>query len=124
MPTITRALIAAMLLCANIGTAGAQPQDAKSSAAANPSPADPSSADQSQAPPNSGNTGQASPQAQSNSDAVSGSLSHELNRSGGVIRPPPTHDRGVVPPPNQGVSRTPVIPPPGSPGGNPAIQPK
>ena len=124
MPTITRALIAAMLLCANIGAAGAQPQDQKTSAATNPSPADPSPADKSQAPAEAGNAGQASPQTQPNSDAAPGSLSRELNRSGGVIRPPPTHDRGVVSPPNQGVSRTPVIPPPGSPGGNPEIQPK
>ena len=124
MRTITRALIAAMLLCANIGAAGAQPQDQKTSAATNPSPADPSPADKSQAPAEAGNAGQASPQTQPNSDAAPGSLSRELNRSGGVIRPPPTHDRGVVSPPNQGVSRTPVIPPPGSPGGNPEIQPK
>jgi hypothetical protein len=119
MPTITRALIAALLLCANIGAAGAQPQDQKPGPAADPSPAD-----KSQAPPDAGNAGQASPQTQPNSDAAPGSLSRELNRSGGVIRPPPTRDRGVVSPPNQGVSRTPVIPPPGSPGGNPAIQPK
>ncbi len=122
--TITRALIAAMLLCANFGAAGAQPQGEKTSAATNSSPADPSPADNSQAAPEAGNAGQAAPQAQSNSDAASGSLSHDLSRSGGVIRPPPTHDRGVVSPPNQGVSRTPIIPPPGSPGGNPAIQPK
>ncbi|MGA8382515.1 MAG: hypothetical protein WB710_15445 [Stellaceae bacterium] len=124
MPAITRVLIAAVLLCANIGAAGAQPQDQKTSAATNPSPADPSPADKSQAPAEAGNAGQASPQTQPNSGVAPGSLSRELNRSGGVIRPPPTHDRGVVSPPNQGVSRTPVIPPPGSPGGNPEIQPK
>ena len=61
---------------------------------------------------------------QSGPSGAPGSLSRELNRSGGVIRPPPTHDRGVVPPPNQGVSRTPIIPPPGTPGGNPNVQPK
>lgn len=124
MPAITRVLIAAVLLCANIGAAGAQPQDQKTSAATNPSPADPSPVDKSQAPAEAGNAGQASPQTQPNSGVAPGSLSRELNRSGGVIRPPPTHDRGVVSPPNQGVSRTPVIPPPGSPGGNPEIQPK
>jgi hypothetical protein len=51
-------------------------------------------------------------------------LSHQLSRSGGVIHPPPTADRGVIAPPNQGTSRTPVIPPPGTPGGNPLVQPK
>ncbi len=124
MPAITRALIAAMLLCANIGAAGAQPQDGKTSAAADPSPTNPSPAAENQPAPDAGNAGQASPQTQPNSDAAPGSLSRELNRSGGVIRPPPTRDRGVVAPPNQGISRTPVIPPPGTPGGNPAIQPK
>jgi hypothetical protein len=53
-----------------------------------------------------------------------GSLSQELNRSGGVIQPPPSADRNVMTPPNQGTSRMPVIPPPGTPGGNPRVQPK
>jgi hypothetical protein len=53
-----------------------------------------------------------------------GSLSDELNRSGGVIRPPPTGDKGAVPPPDVGEERMPVIPPPGSPGGNERVQPK
>lgn len=99
MPAITRVLIAAVLLCANIGAAGAQPQDQKTSAATNPIPAEPSPADKSQAPAEAGNAGQASPQTQPNSGVAPGSLSRELNRSGGVIRPPPTHDRGVVSPP-------------------------
>jgi hypothetical protein len=53
-----------------------------------------------------------------------GSLSDELNRTGGVIRPPPTGDRGAMPPPSVGEERMPVIPPPGSPGGNERVQPK
>ena len=61
---------------------------------------------------------------ESGSTMAPGSLSHELNRSGGVLPPPPTGDEGVVSPPNQDSSRTPVIPPPGSPGGNQQIQPK
>jgi hypothetical protein len=63
-------------------------------------------------------------QSPSGSSPAHGSLSHELSRSGGVIHPPSTPDRGVVAPPNQGTSRTPVIPPPGTPGGNPLVQPK
>ncbi|HZU88736.1 MAG TPA: hypothetical protein VE993_05715 [Stellaceae bacterium] len=43
----------------------------------------------------------------------SGSLSHRLSRSGGVLHPPPFSGNS-----------TPVIPPPGTPGGNPHIQPK
>ncbi len=71
-------------------------------------------------------TGNTVPQQQppSGPNPTHGSLSHRLSRSGGVIHPPPTPDRGVVAPPNQGTSRTPVIPPPGTPGGNPLIQPK
>ena len=105
MLAMIRALIAAFLLCAGCGVAGALAQSATPGAAPDRGPAG-----QSQAP-------------QSGSPAP-GSLSRELSRSGGVIRPPPTHDRGVVSPPHQGVGRTPVIPPPGTPGGNPNVQPK
>lgn len=41
------------------------------------------------------------------------SLSRELSRTGGVIHPPPI-----------GRASTPVIPPPGTPGGNPDVKPK
>jgi hypothetical protein len=61
---------------------------------------------------------------ESGSTTTPGSLSDELHRSGGVLQPPPTGDAGVVSPPNQDTARTPVIPPPGSPGGNPQVQPK
>ena len=52
------------------------------------------------------------------------SPSDELNHSGGVLQPPPTPDAGVVSPPSEGSSDMPVIPPPGTPGGNPKMQPK
>jgi len=61
---------------------------------------------------------------QGTSAAPSGSLSDELSRSGGVVRPPATGDQGVVEPPKAGSQSTPVIPPPGTPGGNQEIQPK
>jgi hypothetical protein len=61
---------------------------------------------------------------QGTSTAPSGSLSDELSRSGGVVQPPATGDQGVVPPPKAGHQSTPVIPPPGTPGGNQEIQPK
>jgi hypothetical protein len=61
---------------------------------------------------------------QMGSGTASGSLSRELSQSGGIIHPPPSGDRNVVPPPNQASSRTPVIHPPGTPGGNPRIEPK
>jgi hypothetical protein len=53
------------------------------------------------------------------------SLSHQLNRSGGVIHPPTDVDPGITQPaPEIGPHSTPVIPPPGTPGGNPDVKPK
>jgi hypothetical protein len=52
------------------------------------------------------------------------SLTHQLSRSRGVIKPPPTPDANVVTPPNQNSLKTPVIAPPGTPGGDPAVVPK
>ena len=52
-------------------------------------------------------------------------LSEQLDRNKGVITPPPTGDADIytdAPNPNPGT--TPVIPPPGSPGGDQSIQPK
>ena len=51
-----------------------------------------------------------------------GDLSSNLNQSGGVICPPDVDQGMKAPTPNTG--KMPVIPPPGSPGGNPNIQPK
>lgn len=51
------------------------------------------------------------------------SLSEKLAQSGGVICPPPHVDPDMkVPTPPGGPM--PVIPPPGTPGGNPNVQPK
>jgi hypothetical protein len=54
------------------------------------------------------------------------SLSEELARSRGVITPPQGIDPGLVeePPLPPGATPMPVIPPPGSPGGNPEVQPQ
>jgi hypothetical protein len=50
-------------------------------------------------------------------------LSEKLERTDGVVCPPPGIDPEIaVPPPGGG--RTPVIPPPGSPGGDPTVRPK
>ena len=50
-------------------------------------------------------------------------LSEKLERTEGVICPPLGVDPQIaVPPPDGG--RTPVIPPPGSPGGDPTVRPK
>jgi hypothetical protein len=69
--------------------------------------------------PHSGSSsGPATPSGQDNS------LGHQLSRSRGVIKPPPVHDQNVIMPPNGDSLKTPVIAPPGTPGGDPAIIPK
>ena len=50
-------------------------------------------------------------------------LSDKLAKSGGVICPPHNVDPAMKAPTPQG-GTMPVIPPPGSPGGNPNVQPK
>jgi hypothetical protein len=62
-------------------------------------------------------------------DAPTGpSLSERLDRSKGVIVPPASTadtDPGIVKPaPSTGARSMPVIPPPGTPGGDPNVQPK
>jgi hypothetical protein len=52
-------------------------------------------------------------------------LSEQLSRSGGVIQPPPQVDRKIeAPTPDPGAQSMPVIPPPGTPGGDPTVKPK
>ncbi len=50
-------------------------------------------------------------------------LGDQLSRSKGIICPPAGVDPGIAAPPVGG-GRTPVIPPPGTPGGDPNIIPK
>ena len=61
--------------------------------------------------------------------ATSGSstepLSDKLDRQRGIIHPPGDVDPGMTQaPPAIGSQSTPVIPPPGSPGGKPGVNPK
>jgi hypothetical protein len=54
-----------------------------------------------------------------------GNLSEQLDRSKGVIHPPPTGDAEIettVPNPDSGTLK--VIPPPGTPGGDESVEPK
>ncbi len=55
---------------------------------------------------------------------AAGVLGSDLNRSGGVITPPAGVDPEIrqTPPPTG--AKMPVIPPPGTPGGDPAVKPK
>jgi len=58
------------------------------------------------------------------SDGKAGdTLSDKLARTDGVICPPNVDPESKAPTPQSG-NRMPVIPPPGSPGGDPSIQPK
>jgi hypothetical protein len=50
-------------------------------------------------------------------------LSEKLARTDGIICPPPDLDSDIRAP-APGGGRTPVIPPPGSPGGDPSVRPK
>ena len=52
------------------------------------------------------------------------SLSERLARTDGVLCPPPGHDPDIRAPAPNTNSDMPVIPPPGSPGGDPAVRPK
>jgi hypothetical protein len=54
---------------------------------------------------------------------ASGSSS-DLSRSGGVITPPADVDPEMKRTPPPSGARMPVIPPPGTPGGDPSIKPK
>jgi len=52
------------------------------------------------------------------------SSSSDLSRSGGVIRPPADVDPQMKQMLPSSGDRMPVIPPPGTPGGNPSVKPK
>ncbi|HZS85278.1 MAG TPA: hypothetical protein VFA50_20560 [Stellaceae bacterium] len=52
-------------------------------------------------------------------------MSDTLSRTGGVLHPGINPDPGMSKaPPNPGAQSTPVIPPPGTSGNNPEVQPK
>ena len=55
---------------------------------------------------------------------ASGSTSSELSRSGGVIKLRTDVDPQMKQEPPSAGDRMPVIPPPGTPGGNPDVKPK
>jgi hypothetical protein len=53
-----------------------------------------------------------------------GALSNRLSQQKGTITPPNVDPGMMVSPPRAGITTTPVIPPPGSPGGNQSVIPK
>jgi hypothetical protein len=63
--------------------------------------------------------------AQTTQPAPKDNPSDKLDKSGGVIKPGSNIDPKMqVRPPDPGPTSTPVIPPPGTPGGNPNVVPK
>ncbi len=54
----------------------------------------------------------------------SGDMSSKLSQQRGMIKPPNVDPGMTVAPPANGTATTPVIPPPGSPGGNRSVVPK
>jgi hypothetical protein len=65
------------------------------------------------------------PDTSSPTPTTGSNLSDKLEKSDGVLKPPSNVDPDMsvrAPVPNPGT--TPVIPPPGSPGGNPNVEPK
>jgi hypothetical protein len=67
------------------------------------------------------NTDQRSPPA---APPLSGTSSSDLGRSGGVITPPADVDPQIKRMPSHSGDPMPIIPPPGTPGGDPSIKPK
>ena len=119
MRTTSNIILASLLIAAS-GTAIAQ---------APPAPATPP---QQTAPPSPQHTANCTPQDRPNRQAdgtTTGQsrepLGDKLAKSDGVLCPPAGVDPEMhAPTPNPPSSSMPVIPPPGSPGGNPNVRPK
>lgn len=110
---LSAALVAAVLVAPALGQ-GASPLG---QGAASPSPCAPSLQPGS---PGTTTTGEGEPH---NPASAPENLSNRLAQSDGVICPPSAVDPEMkLPTPQTG--NTPVIPPPGSPGGDPTIRPK
>jgi hypothetical protein len=86
--------------------------------AQNPQPASPANPTVQVAPPNA-----ASPPPEKIAPA-NRDMSSRLSQQKGMINPPNVDPGMTVSPPAHGAGVTPVIPPPGSPGGNPSVVPK
>jgi hypothetical protein len=87
--------------------------------AQNPQPASPSNPTVQVAPPNA-----ASPPPEKIAPPSGGDMSNRLSLQRGTINPPNVDPNMTVRPPAHTGTTTPVIPPPGSPGGNPSVVPK
>ena len=106
---------------------------AASALAQNPQPASPTNPTVPMAPPNAPApppekiappSGPLSSGPSSSGSTGRGDLSNRLSRQQGTIAPPNIDPGMQVTPPRDGSATTPVIPPPGSPGGNRSVIPK
>lgn len=113
MRAIARALLLATLSCVAAGSSRAQVQEPGS-------PTNRDTVPEQYVPPNAPDD-RGNP---ADSKTMPKPPPQDLDRSGGVIAPPPVEDQGAMPPPNQGTSRTPVIGPPKTPGGDLEVKPK
>jgi hypothetical protein len=114
-PITARIALIVLLAAVPLGGAGAQlrpdpaqrPEPAPQTVPGNPNPTPPEKV----APEDSGGSG--------------APLGERLSRSQGTIKPPANVDPGMATPaPDPGPRSMPVIPPPGTPGGNPSVVPK
>ena len=92
--------------------------------AQNPQPASPGDPHTSLAPPNAPTPPPEQIAPGARGPATQGNLSDKLSRQQGMLQPP-TVDPGInATPPAHGAETMPVIPPPGTPGGNQKVVPK
>ena len=119
---IKRALLLSWVLTAASGVAGAQAPPGPTTPPAQTSPAPPSRTANCAPMLPAPHSGTAVPEGTTTGQRAE-PLGDKLARSDGVLCPPPGVDPEMhAPAPDTG--KTPVIPPPGSPGGDPTIRPK
>ncbi|MDB5633979.1 MAG: hypothetical protein JWR49_2834 [Tardiphaga sp.] len=119
---IKQSLLLASFLIAGVGAAIAQAPPTPVTPPAPTAPPAPTRAANDCAPTQTGPQGTITPR-DTTTGQSSESLGDKLAKSDGVLCPPTGVDPEIrAPTPNTG--NTPVIPPPGSPGGDPTIRPK
>jgi hypothetical protein len=116
------ALLLSCVLTAVSGVAGAQAPPSPATPPAQTAPPSPARATNCAPMPPASQQGPVSPEGTTTGQRTE-PLSDKLARSDGVLCPPPGIDPEIrAPTPENG--KTPVIPPPGSPGGDPTVRPK
>lgn len=106
------------IICLTVSILAAGALVAVPAGAQNPLPSSPANPTVPVAPPN------AAPPPPEKIAPPDGDLGTNLSKRRGTITPPNVDPGMTVSPPRAGTSAMPVIPPPGSPGGNPSAVPK